>query len=93
MGRTDLIYSALIFGLAAAAATDLILMVSVYLRGQAIAAIETTDRVQSVILAAYSSQNTAIIMILLNSAILAIAFLALFMKLKSWEVGGEDGEE
>lgn len=90
MGQNDRVHTALLFGLSAAAATDLVLMVFVYLRGQSIAAIETTDRVQSVILAAYSSQNTAILMILLNCAILAIAFLALFIKLKSWEVGGEE---
>lgn len=90
MERNDLIHTALIYGLSAATVTDLLLMVFVYLRGQSIAAIETTDRVQSVILAAYSVQNSAIIMILLNSAILAMAFLALFMKLKSWEIDGED---
>ncbi len=90
MERNDLIYTALIYGLSAATVTDLLLMVFVYLRGQSIAAIETTDRVQSVILAAYSVQNSAIIMILLNSAILAMAFLALFMKLKSWEVDEEN---
>jgi len=92
MERSDLVHSGLILGLSASVIVNICLMISVYLRSQSISAIETTDRVQSIILAAYASQTLSVIMILLNSTIVAIAFIALFLKFKSWEVSEESEE-